>query len=237
MNRLKEYLHALPFWENLTEAEKDLLRNNAYIRFFDKDSEFLHSKTDDDFGLMMLIDGKIRAFLLSQDGREITLFSLSNQSVCVFSALSLFKQISFQVFLSADCHSKVLVINMTIMEKLMKNNIYFRCFAYELIAERFSSTMHSLQWILFHGLEQRLAIFLLKEYEHHQKAQIRLTHEHIARHVGTSRERITKTLKKLKDKNVICKTKRCIEIIDIEKLREIAESPEFSGRISLENLV
>ena len=227
MNRLTEYLHTLPFWDNLTETEKDLLRDNAYVRFFDKDSYFLQSKTDEDFGLMLLIDGKIRAFLLSQDGREITLFSLHNQSICVFSALSLFKQISFQVLLTADCHSKVLVINMSIMERLMKDNIYFRCFAYELIAERFSSVMDSFRRHLFFGLEHRLASFLVSEYDHYGKTQIRLTHEHIARHVGTSRECITKTLKKLSDKNLISKSKGCIEITDIEKLREAAKSPDF----------
>ncbi len=227
MNRLTEYLHTLPFWDNLTEAEKNLLCDNAYVRFFDKDSYFLHSKTDEDFGLMLLIEGKIRAFLLSQDGREITLFSLRNQSICVFSALSLFKQISFQVFLTADCHSKVLVINMSVMERLMEDNIYFRCFAYELIAERFSSVMDSFRGHLFYGLEQRLANFLMSEYDHHGKAQICLTHEHIARHVGTSRECITKTLKKLSDKNLISKSKGCIEITDVKRLRETAKSLDF----------
>ena len=227
MTAREKYLHSLPFWENLTEAEKKMLCDNAYIRFFDKDSYFLSSKTDEDFGLMLLIDGRIRAFLLSQDGREITLFSLRNQSVCVFSALSLFKQISFQVFLTADAPSKVLVINMAIMEKLMEDNIYFRCFAYELIAERFSSVMDSLRGHLFLGLEQRLAIFLVGEYDHHGKLQIHSTHEQIARYVGTSRERITKTLKVLSDKKLVRKSKGCIEITDINGLRQIADLFKF----------
>lgn len=164
MNITAKHLHALPFWDNLNHDEKELLYNNAYIRSFDRDSYILHSKAGEDIGLMMLVEGKIRACLLSPDGREITLFSLHDQSICIFSALSLFNQISFQVFLTSDCCSKVLVVNMSIMERLMQNNLYFRCFAYELIAERFNMVMDSMQWILFHGLEQRLAVFLLTEY-------------------------------------------------------------------------
>ena len=232
MNTTTQYLHALPFWDHLNNMEKTLLRNNAYIRSFDDNSYILHSEAGEDIGFMMLIEGRIRAFLLSPDGREITLFSLQSHSVCIFSALSLFKQITFQVFLTSDCRSKTLVINMSVMEQLMRNNLYFRCYAYELIAERFSRVMDSVQWILFHGLEQRLAVFLVAEYDRYGKPDIRFTHDYIARCIGTSRERVTKTLKKLNDKNLIRKTKGCIELTNIAGLRTMALSPDFSGKLS-----
>ena len=231
MDIITKHLHALPFWDHLNHAEKELLRNNAYIRSFDKDSYILHSMAGEDIGLMMLVEGRIRAFLLSPDGREITLFSLHDQSICIFSALSLFNQITFQVFLTSDCRSKVLVINMSIMEQLMRNNLYFRCFAYELIAERFSQVMNSVQWILFHGLEQRLAVFLVSEYDRNRKEHIHLTHDYIARYIGTSRERVTKTLKKLNDKKLIRKSKGCIELTNIDELRAMALTPDFSSNL------
>ena len=231
MNITAKHLHALPFWDHLNHDEKELLYNNAYIRSFDRDSYILHSKAGEDIGLMMLVEGKIRACLLSPDGREITLFSLHDQSICIFSALSLFNQISFQVFLTSDCCSKVLVVNMSIMERLMQNNLYFRCFAYELIAERFNMVMDSMQWILFHGLEQRLAAFLLTEYGRYGKTHIHLTHDYIARYIGTSRERVTKTLKKLNDKKLIHKSKGCIELTNIDGLRTLALSSDFSGNL------
>ena len=133
MNTTTKYLHDLPFWDYLNNAEKDLISNNAYIRYFDKDSYILHSESGEDIGLMVLVEGRIRAYLLSPDGREVTLFSLPDQNICIFSALSLFNQITFQVFLASDCRSKALVINMSIMEQLMRNNLHFRCYAYELV--------------------------------------------------------------------------------------------------------
>ena len=231
MNITAKHLHALPFWNHLNNVEKDMLCNNAYIRSFDRDSYILNSMAGEDIGLMMLVEGRIRAFLLSPDGREITLFSLHDQSICIFSALSLFNQISFQVFLTSDCRSRVLVVNMSIMEQLMRNNLYFRCFAYELIAERFNLVMDSVQWILFHGLEKRLAVFLLAEHDRHGKTQIHLTHDYIARYIGTSRERVTKTLKKLNDKKLIQKSKGCIELTNIDGLRALTLTPDFSNKL------
>lgn len=231
MDTTTKHLQKLPFWNYLDNSEKDMLHNNAYIRSFDKDSYILHSRSGEDIGLMLLVEGRIRAFLLSPDGREITLFSLHNQSVCIFSALSLFNQITFQVFLTSDCRSKALVINMSITEQLMRNNLYFRCYAYELIAERFNLVMDSMQWILFCNLEQRLAIFLVDEYDRNGKTHIHLTHDYIARHIGTSRERVTKTLKKLNDKNLLIKSKGCIELTNIDSLRSMAFPPDFSIRL------
>ena len=229
--KFAEYFNRLPFWDFLTEAEKELIRNNAYIRHFDKSPYILCSGEEEDIGIMLLLSGKIRAFIMSPDGREISLFTLERPDLCVFSALSLFKQITFHTFLSAESRCKAFIINMSVLNQLMKNNPAFKCFAYEIIAERFSLAMESVQRILFYGLEQRLAIFLVSEYERRGDAHINITHDSIAQYIGTSRERVTKTLKKMCDKNIIRKTKGCIEIINVENLCEIAESPppENSG--------
>lgn len=69
MNITTKHLHTLPFWDHLNHAEKDLLQNNAYFRSFDRDSYILHSMAGEDIGLMMLVEGRIRAYLMSPDGR------------------------------------------------------------------------------------------------------------------------------------------------------------------------
>ena len=89
--------------------------------------------------------------------------------------------------------------------------------------------MDSMQWILFHGLEQRLAVFLVAEYDRYGKTHIRLTHDYTARHIGTSRERVIKTLKKLNDKKLIHKSKGCIELTNIDGLRTLDLAPNFSN--------
>ena len=88
-----------------------------------------------------------------------------------------------------------------------------------------------MQWILFHGLEQRLSVFLVVEYDRYGNTHIHLTHDYIARYIGTSRERVTKTLKKLNDKKLIHKSKACIDITNIDGLRALALAPDFSSNL------
>ena len=91
--------------------------------------------------------------------------------------------------------------------------------------------MDSMQWILFHGLEQRLAVFLVAEYDRYGKTHIHLTPNYTALHIGTSRERVIKTLKKLNDKKLIHKSKGCIELTNIDGLRILALAPDFSSNL------
>ena len=220
--KIADYLPEFPFWKHLTAQEKGLLLQNVYIRSFDGNSYILHPRADEDIGMMMILEGRIHALALSQDGREVTLFSLDSGNICVFSAVSLFKQITFRVFLQADGPCSALVINMSLLERLMTGNIYFRCFAYELMAERFSSTVSSMQRLLFCGLEQRLASFLFNEYLRQKQTMLYLTHDYIAKHIGTSRERVTKTLKGLCEDGLIRRGKGVIEIVDAQGLKRAA---------------
>lgn len=222
MREIADYLPKFSFWKHLTAQEKRLLLQNVYVRSFDDNSYILHPRVDEDIGMMMILEGRIQALALSQDGREVALFSLDSGSVSVFSALSLFKQITFRVFLQADGPCSALVINMSLLERLMTGNIYFRCFAYELIAERFSSTVSSMQRLLFCGLEQRLASFLFDEYLRQKQTMLYLTHDYIAKHIGTSRERVTKTLKGLCEDGLIRRGKGVIEIVDAQGLKRAA---------------
>lgn len=227
MKQIKDYLCNLPFWGKLTDYERELLRNNAYLRRFEKGSYVFSPKDEDDFGMMVLLRGQIRAHMLSEDGREVTLFSLCDGSICVFSAASLFKQLTFRVFLLAERPCEALVINMALLEKLTQKNIYFRCFVYELIAERFSWVMGSMQWILFHGLEKRLAFFLVSEYDKYGKSVFHCTHEVIAKNISASRERVSKALKGFQEKGLILRSKGRIEMIDIAGLRALADPPDL----------
>lgn len=219
---IANHLSKFPFWKHLTAREKELLLQNVYIRNFDGKSYILHPRADEDIGVMMILEGRVHAFALSQDGREVTLFSLDSGNICVFSAASLFKQITFRVFLQADGPCSTLAINMPLLERLMTGNIYFRCFAYELMAERFSSTVSSMQKLLFCGLEQRLASFLFNEYLRQKQTMLYFTHDYIAKHIGTSRERVTKTLKGLCEDGLIRRGKGVIEIVDAQELKRTA---------------
>ena len=88
-------------------------------------------------------------------------------------------------------------------DKLMKKNIYVRCFAYELLCERFSSVMWTMQMILFKGYDRRLASFLISEYKNTGLATIQMTHEQIAQYTNSAREVVARMLKRFASDNLV----------------------------------
>ena len=191
---MENILNKLPFWTSLTEQEKEILRKSAVIRRYEKGS-FIHSSDRDCLGMLFIISGEIRTYILSDEGREITLFRLYPNDLCVLSASCVISQISFDTQMTARQDTEVLIIPPNITALLKEQNISVRCFLYEQATERFSEVMWAMQQILFKGLDQRLAAFLVEECERTNSNTVRMTHEQIARNISSAREAVARMLK------------------------------------------
>lgn len=77
----------------------------------------------------------------------------------------------------------------------MQQNVHVRCFAYQMTAERFSDTMWTMQQILFMSADRRLAIFLTDELAKTGGSNVRMTHDQMARYMGSAREVVSRLLK------------------------------------------
>ena len=191
---MENILNKLPFWTSLTEQEKEILRKSAVIRRYERGS-FIHSSDRDCLGMLFIISGEIRTYILSDEGREITLFRLYPNDLCVLSASCVISQISFDTQMTARQDTEVLIIPPNITALLKEQNISVRCFLYEQATERFSEVMWAMQQILFKGLDQRLAAFLVEECERTNSNTVRMTHEQIARNISSAREAVARMLK------------------------------------------
>ena len=191
---MENILNKLPFWTSLTEQEKEILRKSAVTRRYEKGS-FIHSSDRDCLGMLFILSGEIRTYILSDEGREITLFRLYPNDLCVLSASCVISQISFDTQMTARQDTEVLIIPPNITALLKEQNISVRCFLYEQATERFSEVMWAMQQILFKGLDQRLAAFLVEECERTNSNTVRMTHEQIARNISSAREAVARMLK------------------------------------------
>ena len=193
--RIKE----LPFWNSLTAQQKDILRRSALTRKYPKGS-YIYSGDKDCLGLLYLTSGEIRTYLLSDEGREVTLFRLYPTEVCVLATSCVISQISFETHMTAQKDTEVLIIPAGMVSILKEQNIYVRCFLYELATQRFSDVMWSMQQILFQGLDRRLANFLIAEQARVGSDTIRMTHEQIALHISSAT--ITTSLQRMERKRL-----------------------------------
>ena len=217
---MENILNKLPFWASLTEQEKEILRKNAVIRRYEKGS-FIHSSDRDCLGMLFIISGEIRTYILSDEGREITLFRLYPNDLCVLSASCVISQISFDTQMTARQDTEVLIIPPNITALLKEQNISVRCFLYEQATERFSEVMWAMQQILFKGLDQRLAAFLVEECERTNSNTVRMTHEQIARNISSAREAVARMLKQFTQDGLVELKRGEIIIKDTDGLKRL----------------
>ena len=216
----EQYLIRLPFWPYLTEEEKRLLRDRAVFDKHPKGS-VVHSFTGECLGPSLVLSGELRTYILSEEGREITLFHLYEGDTSILTASCIIHQITFDTQTVAERDTELLVIPSNVYSRLTEN-IYVKCFTYELTTARFSAVMWTMQQILFKGFDSRLAAFLVSEYERTGKADITLTHDQIAKRISSAREVVARMLKRFVVEGLVTVKRGNIHLLDLPALRRMA---------------
>lgn len=210
----------LPFWNLLTDKEKEILKDNTIERTYTKGSTVFDNSSSC-LGLLNVISGQVRAYLVSDEGKEVTIFKLEDNDLCVLSASCIIKQITFDTQLVANEDTKVLIVPSNIIEDLAYMNIELRCYLYEKALARFSDVMWNMQELLFKGLDSRVANYLINQYERTDSTVIKVTHEEIANDINSAREAVTRILKLFVQDGLIKLQKGSIELVDVDALYDI----------------
>ena len=221
---MKESLARLPFWGALTEQERDIVQKSAFLRRYEKGAQ-VHSGGQECLGLLLVLSGEIRTYLLSGEGREITLFRLYPGDVCVLSASCVLSQISFDTQLTAQQDTQVLVIPASVVALLRDTNLAARCYLYELATQRFSDVMWAMQQLLFRQLDQRLAAFLLAEYRRTGSPTVAMTHEQLAQQISSAREAVARILKQFAEDGLVELKRGAITILNPAGLEKLQQKP------------
>lgn len=220
--RKEKIIQTLPFWDKLSESEKQHLRDNTRFVKYQKDAH-IHSCTGSCVGLVMMVSGGLRAYLLSEEGREVTLFRLGPGQICILAASCVISQLTFDAHIVAEKDCEVLVFGAHAFLQLKETNLHVECFLYKLATERFSEVMWAMQQLLFMGFDRRLALFLVNEAEKTGSATIELTHDQIARLTGSAREVVTRMLKRFVEDDLIELKRGKVVITDMDGLKLLGE--------------
>jgi len=220
MADLSSVLPKLPYWQQLSPAQRELVTQYAQLRSFSK-GEVLSGCGESCLGMVFILEGRLRAYLLSPEGREITLYSLEEGDPCVMSASCVMSQITFETHLVVEQDCRMLVVGIPAFGHLAEENIYVKCFMYELATQRFSSVMWAMQQLLFARFDQRLAAFLLQECQRTGKNEVTMTHEQIAQQVSSAREVVARMLKRFNQDEIVIIKRGKILVKNLERLQEI----------------
>ena len=189
------YREILPFWSEISETDRDFICQNSYTFTYPKGKN-VHDGSECS-GVILVRGGSLRLFILSDEGRDITLYRLHKGDMCMLSASCVLEAITFDVFIDAEEDSECYVISGPAFAAVAKRSPVVKIFALETAVSRFSDVMWVLQQILFMSMDRRLAIFLSDESARIGSDTITLTHEQIARYMGSAREVVSRMLKSL----------------------------------------
>lgn len=210
---------AYPFWGRLSGEEREQILKSCVAVSYEKGSQ-IHRSDMGCKGAILVLSGLLRVYILSDEGREVTLFRIHAGESCVLSASCLLDSIQFDVLIEAAEESRTVVIPSGVLHPIMESNPYVGLYMYKQAAERFSDVMWMMQQILFMGVDRRVAIFLWDEMVRRDQPVLRMTHDEIARNIGSAREVVTRVLKYLSEEGAVALKRGRVEIVDKEKLKK-----------------
>ncbi len=213
------FKNTFPFWEQMSPADQEMFLRSSHSFTFEKGTN-IHDGNECT-GVILVRSGSLRIYLLSDEGKEITLYRLFPGDMCILSASCVLNTITFDVFIDAEENSECVVVGGCAFEDLTRRMPEAKIFALEAALSRFSDVMWVMQQILFMSLDRRLAIFLLDEIAKNGGDTVKLTHEQIAKYMGSAREAISRMLKYFAAEGIISYSRGGINILDKKRLREL----------------
>ena len=215
-----ELANYFPIWSKLTPAQQERIASTTILHNVEGGT-LLHDGGPDCLGLLLVKSGQLRAYMLSEEGREITISRFFEMDICLFSASCVMRNMQFSVFIEAEKDSEIFVIPACLYQNLMDESLPLANFSHNLITSHLSEVMWLMEQIMWKSFDKRLAAFLLEETAVEGSLSLKITHEKIANHMGTAREVVTRMLRYFQSEGMVKLTRGTVDIVDEKKLREL----------------
>ena len=212
-----------PIWDELTGEHQERIRNSLIRRRIEAGT-VIHNGSADCAGLLLVESGRLRAYILSDGGREITLYRLFDRDICLFSASCMLRSLQFDVTIQAEKDTELWVIPTEIYQRIMAQSAPLSNYTNEIMAARFSEVMWLLEQVMWKSMDRRVAGFLLEEAAIEGGNRLSITHEAIANHLGTHREVVTRMLRYLQGEGLVKLSRGAVELLDEKRLEELSRT-------------
>ena len=212
-----------PVWDKLTKSQQERLLASSTLRSVKKGT-VLHNGSLDCLGLLLIRSGQLRAYILSDEGREVTIYRLFEMDVCLFTASCVMPNFQFEIVIEAEKDSEFWVIPAAVYKSLVEESLALSNYSNSLIMSHFSDLVWLMEQIMWKSFDKRLAAFLLEECNLDETRSLRITHEKIANHMGTAREVVTRMLRYFQSEGMVKLTRGGVEITDEKALADLRDS-------------
>ena len=215
-----EFSQCFPIWNKLTAEHQQRLRSVTDLQKIPAGT-VVHDGSPECKGMVLVKSGQLRAYLLSDEGREVTICRFFEMDICLFSASCVMPNMMFDVFIEAEKDTEIWVIPACLYQNLMDESLPLSNYSHALITNHFSEVMWLMEQIMWKSFDKRLAGFLVEEARIEDTDALKITHEKIAAHLGTAREVVTRMLRYFQSDGMVKLTRGSIEITDEDKLEAL----------------
>lgn len=212
--------NAFPFWESLTEQQKTELCRNTLKSHCEKKTQ-LHFGGGECAGVQIIGSGRVRVFITSPGGGDITLFRLIGGDVSILSAACMLNGMDIELDMEMETDCTIYTIPKKVYRRLYDESAVVKDYTMEMISEKFSDIMWLLNQFLFSNVASRIAGALLEHRVLEGGDELSLTHETIAKDAGTAREVVTRILKQFQSDGFVKLGRGKVIIVDPERLGKI----------------
>ena len=217
-----DFSQYFPIWNKLTDDQQQRITQRV-VRREVKKGTLLHDGSNECTGLLLVRAGQLRAYILSDEGREITIYRLFDRDMCLFSASCIMRSIQFDITVEAEKDTELWLIPPDVYQSVMNESAAVANYTNEVMASRFSEVMWLMEQIMWKSLDKRLAAFLAEESAIEGSETLKLTHETIAKHLGSHREVITRMLRYFQSEGWVKVSRGTVEILDMDALEGLSE--------------
>jgi len=209
-----------PIWNKLTASQQERILSVSQFQKV-KSGTILHDGGPDCMGMLVVSSGQLRAYILSEEGREVTICRFFEMDICLFSASCVMPNMQFNIIIEAEKDSEIWNVPACLYKNLMDESLPVAQYSHALITSHLSDVMWLMEQIMWKSFDKRLAEFLLEECRLEESLCLKITHEKIANHMGTAREVVTRMLRYFQNEGMVRLTRGTVELTDEKALERL----------------
>lgn len=165
---------------------------------------------------LLILDGRVKLYREGNDGEEFFLYYLEQGNACALSMICAARNETSAIKAKAMSPVTALAIPIQYMDELMRDYRQWYYFVLETYRSRFEELLEVIDQVAFHSMDQKLEFYLKRQFEAFRGDKITVTHQEIADDLNSSREVISRLLKKMESQNKIVVSRNEITRLDFK---------------------
>jgi len=193
-------LRQFAFYGRMSEADQKLLRDTVLRKELEK-GQIIFGDNQSCTGIPLVAKGTLRLFRISDKGREMTLYRVTKGEMCILAAVCAMGDVEYDFSIEAEEDAVLETVPPDVFRKLMNESEVFKTYVFNTLAEKLILSIETIEMLIFVSIEDRIMEYVLDNAD--ASGVLKITHEKLAIDLGSSREVITRQLKKMADKNML----------------------------------